>query len=90
MNFLLDTNAVSEWVKPRPDPGVIEWMESTDEDRIFISVITLAELRCGIERLAAGKSRRRLEEWLSGELPIRFEGRILPIAGRRLRRELSH
>ena len=79
MNFLLDTNAVSEWVKPRPDPGVIEWMESTDEDRIFISVITLAELRCGIERLAAGKSRRRLEEWLSGELPIRFEGRILPI-----------
>ena len=57
MNFLLDTNAVSEWVKPRPDPGVIEWMESTDEDRIFISVITLAELRCGIERLAAGKGR---------------------------------
>jgi toxin FitB len=57
MNFLLDTNAVSEWVKPRPDPGVIEWMESTDEDRIFISVITLAELRYGIERLAAGKGR---------------------------------
>ena len=45
MSFLLDTNAVSEWTKPRPNPGLIEWMESTDEDRVFISVITLAELR---------------------------------------------
>jgi predicted nucleic acid-binding protein len=79
MSFLLDTNAVSEWVKPRPDPGVIEWMESTDEDRIFISVITLAELRYGIERLAAGKRRSRLEAWLSDELPLRFEGRIITV-----------
>lgn len=43
MSFLLDTNAVSEWVKPRPNAGLIEWMESTDEDRVFISVISLAE-----------------------------------------------
>ena len=53
MSFLLDTNAVSEWVKPRPNPGLIGWMESTDEDRVFISVVTLAELRYGVERLAA-------------------------------------
>jgi predicted nucleic acid-binding protein len=79
MSFLLDTNAVSEWVKPRPNPGLIGWMESTDEDRIFISVISLAELRYGVERLAAGSRRRRLEEWLGQELPLRFEGRILPI-----------
>ena len=78
-SFLLDTNAVSEWVKPRPNPGVIEWMESTDEDRIFISVITLTELRYGIERLAQGKRRRRLEEWLHDELPLRFEDRILSV-----------
>jgi len=39
VGFLLDTNAVSEWVKPRPNPGVIDWMEMADEDRIFISVI---------------------------------------------------
>jgi toxin FitB len=79
MSFLLDTNAVSEWVKPRPNPGLIGWMESTDEDRVFISVITLAELRYGVERLAAGARRRRLEEWLGHELPLRFEGRILPV-----------
>ena len=79
MSFLLDTNAVSEWVKPRPDPGLIGWMEAADEDRIFISVISLAELSYGVERLSPGKRRNRLEEWLRHELPLRFEGRILPV-----------
>jgi predicted nucleic acid-binding protein len=79
MKFLLDTNAISEWVKPRPNPGLISWMESTDEDRIFISVISLAELRYGVERLAAGRRRIHLEQWLQNELPLRFEGRILPV-----------
>jgi predicted nucleic acid-binding protein len=79
MSFLLDTNAVSEWVKLRPNPGLIGWMESADEDRIFISVVSLAELRYGMERLAAGSRRNRLEGWLRDELPLRFEGRILPV-----------
>ncbi len=79
MNFLLDTNAVSEWVKPRPNPGLIRWMESVDEDRTFISVISLAEIRYGIERLPVGQRRRRLDEWLHRELPLRFENRTLPI-----------
>ena len=79
MSFLLDTNAVSEWTKPRPNPGLIGWMEATDEDRVFISVITLAELRYGVERLAMGARRRRLEAWLGHEVPLRFEGRILPV-----------
>ncbi len=79
MNFLLDTNAVSEWVKPRPNPGLIGWMESADEDRIFLSVVSLAELRYGVERMAAGRRRGRLEQWLQHELPLRFEGRILPV-----------
>jgi predicted nucleic acid-binding protein len=79
MNFLLDTNAVSEWVKPRPNPGLIAWMESADEDRIFISVVSLAELHYGVERMAAGRRRSRLEHWLLHELPLRFESRILPV-----------
>jgi predicted nucleic acid-binding protein len=79
MSFLLDTNAVSEWVKPRPNPGLIAWMESSDEDRIFISVISLAELRYGVERMTAGRRRSRLEQWLLHELPLRFESRILPV-----------
>lgn len=79
MSFLLDTNVVSEWVKPRPNAGVVAWLAEADEDRIFVSVITLAELRYGIERLAAGHRRRRLDEWLRDELPLRFEGRVLSI-----------
>ena len=79
MSFLLDTNAVSEWVKPRPNLGVIRWMESVDEDRTFLSAITLAELRYGVERLSAGSRRNRLERWLENELSLRFEGRVLPV-----------
>ncbi len=79
MNFLLDTNAVSEWVKPRPNPGLIRWMESADEDRIFLSVITLAELRYGVERMPDGARRNRLERWLQHELPLRFERRVLAV-----------
>jgi len=79
VSFLLDTNVVSEWVKPRPNAGVVAWLAEADEDRIFVSVITLAELRYGIERLAAGHRRRRLDEWLRHELPLRFEGRVLSI-----------
>lgn len=79
MSFLLDTAVVSEWVKPRPDPGVIAWLAQVDEDLVFISVVTLAELRHGIERIPEGARRNRLDAWLRDELPVRFEGRVLAI-----------
>jgi predicted nucleic acid-binding protein len=79
VNFLLDTNLVSEWTKPRPNPGVVSWLADADEDRVFISVVTIAELRHGVERLAIGARRKRLNEWLEGELLVRFDERILPI-----------
>lgn len=79
MSFLLDTNVVSEWVRPRPNAGVVAWLAEADEDRVFISVVTLAELRYGIDRMPVGQRRRRLDEWLRGELPVRFEGRVLPV-----------
>lgn len=79
MRYLLDTNVISEWVKPQPNIGVIEWLANIDEDRVFISVVTVTELRYGIERLASGSRRTRLEEWLQHEIPLRFEERILPI-----------
>ncbi len=79
MTFLVDTNVISEWVKPRPDGGVVAWMSDVDEDRVFISVISLAELRHGVEGMPLGARRRRLDEWLKEELPLRFEGRVLLI-----------
>jgi predicted nucleic acid-binding protein len=79
VNFLLDTTVVSEWMKPLPNPGVIGWLSEVDEDRVYLSVMTLAELRYGTERLAPGTRRTRLESWLRDELPLRFEGRVLLI-----------
>ena len=79
MNFLLDTNVFSDWVKPRPDRGVVSWLAETDEDRVFISVVTLAELRYGVERMATGNRRRQLEDWLRSDLLLRFEGRVIAV-----------
>jgi predicted nucleic acid-binding protein len=79
VSYLLDTNVVSEWNRPRPDPGVIRWLHEADEDRIYISVATLAELRRGVERLPLGVRRSLLNDWLEGDLQLRFEGRILVV-----------
>jgi len=81
MSFLLDTNVVSEWMKPQPHLGVIAWLDQVDEDRTFLSVVTLTELRYGVDRLPAGTRRKRFEDWLEHDLPLRFEGRILSIDG---------
>ena len=79
MSFLLDTTVVSKWMKPLPDPSVIRWLAEVDEDRVYLSVMTLADLRYGTERLPAGARRSRLETWLREELPLRFESRLLII-----------
>lgn len=81
MSFLLDTNVVSEWTKPRPNPGLVAWLARVDENEVFLSVVTFAELRRGIERLGSGARRRRLDEWLRGELPSRFDTRIVGVDG---------
>lgn len=79
MSFLLDTNVISEPLKQHPNSAVLTWLAGTDEDRIFLSVITLMELRYGVKRLDAGGKRRRLEDWLVHDLTDRFEGRVLSI-----------
>lgn len=79
MSFLLDTNVISEWVKPVPNAGVVRWTADADEDRLFLSVVTLTEVRYGIERMSGSTRRKRLVGWLEEDLPLRFEGRILAI-----------
>lgn len=79
MSFLLDTNVVSEWVKPQPNLQVVQWLQEVDEERVFLSVATLAEIRRGIELLPPGKRRDQLSGWLAEDLPVRFQGRVLDI-----------
>ena len=77
--FLLDTNIPSEFSNPRPDPRVVQWVDSVPEDFVFISVVTLGELRKGCELLDIGKRRYELENWLEVEVRNWFAGRILPV-----------
>ena len=64
MNWLLDTNALSELTKPNPDSALLNWLEANEEDAA-ISAITIGELMGGVERMPEGKRRRTLEKALS-------------------------
>jgi toxin FitB len=77
--YLLDTNCISEMVRPHPDPKVMEWIEAADENLLYLSVLTLGEIRKGIAALVQSTRRTRLEVWLEMELQTRFSGRILSI-----------
>jgi len=77
--FLLDTNIISELVKPKPEANVTEWVENTDESLLYLSVLTLGEIRRGIAALPESRRRATLEAWLDKDLRARFEGRILAI-----------
>ena len=79
MNLLLDTNVLSEVLRPAPDLKVLGWLDAVDEDRVFISVASIAELRRGIALMDDGRRRDALADWLSNDLPARFAERILPI-----------
>lgn len=77
--FLLDTNIISELVKPKPEANVTEWVENTDESLLYLSVLTLGEIRRGIAVLPQSRRRATLDAWLDKDLRARFEGRILVI-----------
>ena len=77
--FLLDTSCISELVRPKPEPRVLEWMEAADERLLHLSVLTLGEIRRGVAGLVQGKRRTHLETWLEIDLQSRFAGRIVPV-----------
>lgn len=81
MRLLLDTNVLSEVTKPRPHEGVLKWLHGLDEDRTFISIMSIARIRRGIALMDGGRKRDALDEWLAHDLPQRFESRILPVEG---------
>ncbi|MBL0011707.1 MAG: type II toxin-antitoxin system VapC family toxin [Nitrosomonas sp.] len=80
MSWLLDTCALSEYVRKAPAPAVIRWLDEQDESSLFISVISLGEIEKGILKLRASDPRRsqKLTAWL-GKVEQRFAGRILPL-----------
>ena len=79
MNYILDTNVVSELVAREADPKVINWIDSIDSESVFLSVITIGEIKKGIEKLPDSKRKKTLASWLEEDLLVRFRGRILPL-----------
>ncbi|HCL00102.1 MAG TPA: VapC toxin family PIN domain ribonuclease [Candidatus Marinimicrobia bacterium] len=79
MNYLLDTCVISELIKPRPSQKVVTWIDSIEEDKLYISVITIGEFEKGISKLPASSKKDRISDWLNEDLLIRFKGRILDL-----------
>ena len=79
MSFLIDTNVVSEVARARPDPAVLAWFEAVADQQLHLSVLSVGEMRKGIEKLPASKRRSQLAAWLDDELPAWFGPRLLPI-----------
>jgi predicted nucleic acid-binding protein len=77
--FLLDTNCISELIRPKPEPRVVDWMRAVDESLLYLSVLTLGEIRTGAAILPKSKRRTHLESWLELDVRVRFSGRILAI-----------
>ncbi len=77
--FLLDTNIPSELIRARPNPLVANWVYSQDEQSLYLSVMSIGELRRGFSTLPPGQRREALEVWFEIDLLRRFGGRILPV-----------
>ena len=79
MSYLVDTNVLSELRRKEPNPGVVAWFEERPATTLYLSVLTLGEIRKGIEAAPESKRKLKLLDWLETELPAFFVGRVLPI-----------
>jgi len=79
MRFLLDTCVISELIAKQPEPGLVQWIDSIGEEKIFLSVITIGEIKKGIEKLPDSRRKSELTGWLNDDLLTRFKDKILPI-----------
>jgi predicted nucleic acid-binding protein len=79
MNYLLDTNVISEFAADKPHPAVITWLRDHQSDNLFLSVITIGEIQQGIARLPTSQKRAQLTAWLNETLLVAYADMILPI-----------
>jgi len=79
MNYLLDTNIISELTRTQPNPHVLKWLESVPSAALHVSVLTLGEIRKGIEKVTEAQRKEKLRLWLEHELPQWFQNKTLSI-----------
>ena len=79
MSYLLDTNVISELVRAKPAKAVLAWFDNIPSEALHISVLTLGEIRKGVEQIPDGARREKLRLWLEHDLADWFETRVLPV-----------
>lgn len=79
MSYLVDTNVLSELRRPRPNPAVRDWFAQRPAATLFLSVLTLGEIRKGVQGVADARRRQALSDWLEADLPGFFTGRVLAV-----------
>lgn len=79
MKYLLDTSVVSELISIQPNPAVLDFVDSLDQENIYLSAITVGEIAKAIKLLPDTPRKRDLEKWLREDLLVRFEGRVIPL-----------
>jgi predicted nucleic acid-binding protein len=75
--IILDTNVVSEPLKPLPKPNVLDWLNAQNPETLYLTTVTIAELLAGVEVMPAGRRRKKLDQALNAQMMPLFEGRIL-------------
>ena len=79
MTFLLDSGIVADLISPTPDPIILQWLDQQEEETLFISVATLAQLSEFIAQEPDGKEKEKHRSWLTNDLLIRFSGRFCAV-----------
>jgi len=79
MNYLLDTNVISELKRPKPNENVMNWFASVKKDSLYLSVLTLGEIRKGVDKLPDSKRKQALSIWLEKDIPLWYSSRLLNI-----------
>ena len=79
MSYLLDTNVISELKRPKPDERVVDWFATVTKESLYLSVLTLGEIRKGIDKLPDGQRKQLLSSWLEKDISLWFDSRLLGV-----------
>jgi len=79
VKYLLDTNVISEFISKNPNQKVVDYVLTLDETNLYLSAITIGEIKAGIEKLDNSRKKETLLQWLEKDLLNRFESKIIPV-----------
>jgi toxin FitB len=77
MKYILDTNVISEAINKQPNPQVMNWLRGMDAQELYLSVVTIGEIKKGVEKLPESNRKETIKVWFEHELLIKFDGQII-------------